>query len=147
MVSKVIGLDLGTTTLGIAYNDSLGFVHGIETFHFPKNQYIVARKHVHEIVERYMIKEIAIGLPLHLSGEMSEMANNVMRFIEDLKKEDPSLDIHTVDERLSSVTANNTISTLGMNHQQRKDSVDRIAACVILDTYIRTKENQQNGNQ
>ena len=143
MVSKVIGLDLGTTTLGIAYNDALGFVHGVETFRFPKNQYIVARKHVHEIVEKMMIKEIAIGLPLHLSGEMSEMANNVLRFIEDLKSEDPSLDIHTVDERLSSVSANNTISELGFNHEKRKQSVDRIAACVILDTYIRMKENKR----
>lgn len=143
MVSKVIGLDLGTTTLGVAYNDALGFVHGVETFRFPKNQYIVARKHVHEIVEKMMIKEIAIGLPLHLSGEMSEMANNVLRFIEDLKAEDPSLDIHTVDERLSSVSANNTISELGFNHEKRKQSVDRIAACVILDTYIRMKENKR----
>lgn len=143
MVNKVIGLDLGTTTLGIAYNDALGFVHGVETFRFPKNQYIVARKHVHEIVEKMMIKEIAIGLPLHLSGEMSEMANNVLRFIEDLKSEDPSLDIHTVDERLSSVSANNTISELGFNHEKRKQSVDRIAACVILDTYIRMKENKR----
>ena len=142
---KVLGLDLGTTTLGIANSDVLGFVHGIETFRFPKNQYIVARKHVHEIVAKTGIKEIAIGLPLHLSGNMSEMANNVMRFIEDLKAEDPTLDIHTVDERLSSVSANNTISALGMNHDQRKQSVDRIAACVILDTYIRMKENK-HGN-
>ena len=146
MMNQVLGLDLGTTTLGIAYSDAFGFVHGIETFRFDRNQYIVARKHVLEVLDKMTINEIAIGLPLHLSGEMSEMANNVMRFIEDLKKEDPSLDIHTVDERLSSVSANNTISTLGMNHQQRKDSVDRIAACVILDIYIRTKENQKNGN-
>ena len=144
-MNKVLGLDLGTTTLGIANSDVLGFVHGIETFRFPKNQYIVARKHVHEIVAKTGIKEIAIGLPLHLSGNMSEMANNVMRFIEDLKAEDPTLDIHTVDERLSSVSANNTISALGMNHDQRKQSVDRIAACVILDTYIRMKENK-HGN-
>ncbi len=144
-MNKVLSLDLGTTTLGIANSDVLGFVHGIETFRFPKNQYIVARKHVHEMIAKLGIKEIAIGLPLHLSGNMSEMANNVMHFIEDLKAEDPTLDIHTVDERLSSVSANNTISALGMNHDQRKQSVDRIAACVILDTYIRMKENK-HGN-
>ena len=142
-MDKVIGLDLGTTTLGIAYSDFLGFVHGYETFRFPKNQYIVARKHLHEVVEKLMIKEIVIGLPLHLSGNSSEMSENVLRFIEDIKKEDPSLDIHTMDERLSSVSANNTISELGMNHNQRKQSVDRIAACVILDTYIRMKERQK----
>lgn len=142
MQDKVIGLDLGTTTLGIAYSDVFGFVHGIETFRFPKNQYIVARKHVLELLEKMGIKEIAIGLPLHLSGSMSEMANNVMRFREDLLKEKSDLIINTVDERLTSVSANRSISEQGMNHKQRKESVDRIAACIILDTYIRMKERK-----
>jgi putative Holliday junction resolvase len=142
MVKKYLGLDLGTKTLGIAYNDALGFVHGLETFRFDRNQYIVARKHVIELCEKMMIKEIAIGLPLHLSGQMSEMANNVMRFREDLLKDCPSLVINTVDERLTSVTANRSISEQGMNHKQRKESVDRIAACIILDTYVRMKERK-----
>lgn len=139
MGKKVIGLDLGTTTLGIAKSDFLGFVHGVETLKFPKNQYVVARNRVHQLVKETGINEIAIGLPLHLSGEQSEMSQIVLRFIDDLKKENPMLIINTVDERLSSVTANKTISDLGMNHSQRKNSVDRIAACVILDTYIRMK--------
>ncbi len=142
MLNQVLGLDLGTTTLGIAYSDALGFVHGIETFRFDRNQYIVARKHVLEVLDKMMINEVAIGLPLHLSGEMSEMANYVMRFRDDLLKERPSLIINTVDERLTSVIANNSISEQGFNHKKRKESVDRIAACVILDTYIRMKERQ-----
>ena len=140
MLNKILGLDLGTTTLGIAYSDSLGFVHGVETFRFDRNQYIVARKHVLELLEKMDINEIAIGLPLHKSGDMSDMANNVMRFREDLLKEKPGLIINTVDERLTSVMANNSISEMGMNHKQRKNSVDRIAACIILDTYVRMKE-------
>ncbi len=142
MLNQVIGLDLGTTTLGIAYSDSFGFVHGIETFRFDRNQYIVARKHVLELLDKMMINEIAIGLPLHLNGEMSEMANNVMRFRDDLLKERPNLIINTVDERLTSVSANRSISEQGFNHQKRKESVDRIAACIILDTYVRMKERQ-----
>ena len=142
MLNQVLGLDLGTTTLGIAYSDAFGFVHGIETFRFDRNQYIVARKHVLELLDKMMINEIAIGLPLHLSGEMSEMANNVMRFKDDLLKERPSLIINTVDERLTSVMANNSISEQGYNHKKRKESVDRIAACIILDTYVRMKERQ-----
>lgn len=142
-MEKYIGLDLGTTTLGFAYNDSLGFVHGIETFRFPKTQYVLARKRVHELVEKYMINKLVIGMPLHLNGTSSEMSDNVLHFIEDLKKEDPKLQIDTMDERLSSVSANNSISAMNMNHAQRKESVDRIAACIILDTYIRMKENKK----
>ena len=86
-----------------------------------------------------MINDVVIGLPLHLSGEQSEMSQNCLRFKEDLLKERPTLNIEMMDERLSSVTANKNISERGMNHQQRKDNVDRIAACIILDTYLRMK--------
>ena len=141
-MNKVIGLDLGTKTLGIAKSDVLGIVHGVETFRFPANQYIVARKHVSEVVKEIGTKEIALGYPLHLSGNQSEMSETVLRFKKDLEEMDPELDIHLVDERLTSVTANQNISDRGMNHQQRKDSVDKIAACIILDTYIRTKGNK-----
>ena len=141
-MNKVIGLDLGTKTLGIAKSDVLGFVHGVETFRFPFKQYIVARQHVLDIVKQVETKEIALGYPLHLSGNQSEMSETVLRFKADLEEMDPELDIHLVDERLTSVTANQNISDRGMNHQQRKDSVDKIAACIILDTYIRTKENK-----
>ena len=141
-MNKVIGLDLGTKTLGIAKSDVLGFVHGVETFRFPPKQYIVARQHVLDVVKQVGTKEIALGYPLHLSGNQSEMSETVLRFKEDLLKMDPELDIHLVDERLTSVTANQNISDRGMNHQQRKDNVDKIAACIILDTYIRTKEKK-----
>ena len=141
-MNKVIGLDLGTKTLGIAKSDVLGFIHGVETFRFPFKQYIVARQHVLDIVKQVGTKEIALGYPLHLSGNQSEMSETVLRFKTDLEEMDPELDIHLVDERLTSVTANQNISGRGMNHQQRKDSVDKIAACIILDTYIRTKENK-----
>ena len=140
-MKKYLGLDLGSKTLGVAYNDALGFVHGLETFRFDKNQYIVARKHVLELCQKMMINDIVIGLPLHLSGEQSEMSQNVLRFKDDLLKENPSLNIELMDERLSSVSANKSISERGMNHQQRKDNVDRIAACIILDTYLRIKGN------
>lgn len=141
MVTKYLGLDLGTKSLGIAYNDALGFVHGIETLRFDKNQYIVARKHVLKTLEKMGINHIVLGLPLHLSGDKSEMSDVCLRFKDDLLKDNPQLIIEMMDERLSSVTANKSISERGMNHQQRKDNVDRIAACIILDTYLRMKGN------
>ena len=59
MLEPMLGLDLGTTTLGIAHSDSFGFVHGIETFRFDANQYIVARKHILELATKMEINEIA----------------------------------------------------------------------------------------
>ena len=144
-MNKAIGLDLGTVTLGIAQSDSLGFVHGVETFHFTKGQYSKARERVHKLVSDTGIKEIALGYPLHMSGEEGERALSSKKFMEDLLNEDPSLTITLVDERLTTVSAHRTLSELGVNHQKRKESVDRIAACEILDFYIRRRE--QNGNR
>ena len=141
-MEKYLGLDLGTTTLGIATNDYLGFVHGVETFRFDRNQYIVARKHVLELCEKMMINKIVIGLPKHLNNTPSEMSENVLRFKEDLQKANPRLVIDLCDERLSTVSAHRSLSELNVNHKTRKDSVDRIAACIILDTYLMMKGNK-----
>ena len=140
-MNKAIGLDLGTTTLGIAQSDTLGFVHGVETFHFIKGQYSKARERVHKLVSDTGIKEIALGYPLHMSGEEGERALSTKKFMEDLLKEDSSLNIVLVDERLTTVSAHKTLNELGVNHKQRKESVDRLAACEILDFYLRRREN------
>ena len=138
-MNKVIGLDLGKKTCGIAYSDSLGFVHGIETYRFKAFDYEDAAHHVSEVAKNKDITEFALGLPLHLSGNMSEMANNVMHFKDLLLEINPSYKIELIDERFSTVEAHRTLSELNVSHQQRKDNVDTYAACEILDTYIRRK--------
>ena len=140
-MNKAIGLDLGTVTLGIAQSDSLGFVHGVETFRFTKGQYSKARERVHKLVKETGIKEIALGYPLHMSGEEGERCQSTKRFMEDLLKEDDTLQITLIDERLTTVSAHRTLSEMGVNHKQRKESVDRIAACEILDFYLRRRES------
>ena len=138
-MNKVIGLDLGKKTCGIAYSDTLGFVHGIETYRFKAFDYDDVAVHVDKIAKEKGITEFALGLPLHLSGNMSEMGNNVLHFKDLLLKLNPSYQIELVDERFSTVEAHRTLSELNVSHQQRKDSVDTYAACEILDTYIRKK--------
>ena len=138
-MNKVLGLDLGKKTCGIAYSDALGFVHGVETYRFKAFDYEDAAAHVDKLLKEKGINEIALGLPLHLSGELSEMAQNVLHFKDLLLALNPNYTIELVDERYSSVIANNTISALNMNHEKRKQVVDTYAACEILDTYIRKK--------
>lgn len=138
-MNKVLGLDLGKKTCGIAYSDALGFVHGVETYRFKAFDYEDAAAHVDKLLKEKGITEIALGLPLHLSGELSEMAQNVLHFKDLLLALNPNYTIELVDERYSSVIANNTISALNMNHEKRKQVVDTYAACEILDTYIRKK--------
>ena len=136
-MEKYLGLDLGTTTLGVAQSDSLGFVHGVETFRFPKEAYQQARNHVHELVEKTGIKNIVIGLPINMDGTEGDRAKSSRRFKDDLQKEDPTLKIYLQDERLTTVSAHKTLNKLNVSGKQRKESVDRIAACEILDYFLR----------
>ena len=138
-MEKYIGLDLGTTTLGVASSDVLGFVHGVETFRFPKEAYSQARDYVHKLVEKTGIKNLVIGLPINMDGSQGFRADSSKRFKEDLLKEDPTLKIELVDERLTTVSAHKTLNQLNVSRQQRKGAVDRIAACEILDFYLRMK--------
>lgn len=139
-MEKVLGLDLGVKTLGIAQSDCLGFVHGVETFFFPRNKYEVAVNHVIELLNKLGITSIALGYPLHLSGEKSPMADLCLSFRNALLKINPALKITLVDERYSTVTAHQAINARGYSHEKRKENVDKIAACVILDTYIRREQ-------
>jgi len=138
-MEKYIGLDLGTTTLGVASSDVLGFVHGVETFRFPKEAYSQARDYVHKLVEKTGVKNLVIGLPINMDGTQGFRADSSKRFKEDLLKEDPTLKIELVDERLTTVSAHKTLNQLNVSGQQRKGAVDRIAACEILDFYLRMK--------
>ncbi len=141
-MNKYLGLDLGTTTLGVASSDALGFVHGVETFRFPKDAYSQARAHVHELVAKTGIKNIVIGLPINMDGSQGFRAQSSIKFKEDLEKEDSSLKIELVDERLTTVSAHRTLSEMNVSSKNRKESVDRLAACEILDFYLRMKGNK-----
>lgn len=141
-MEKYIGLDLGTVTLGVATSDALGFVHGLETFRFQKEAYSQARKYVHDLVAKTGIKNIVIGLPINMDGSQGFRAQSSIRFKDDLLKEDSSLKIELVDERLTSVSAHRTLSEMNISSRDHKKTVDRVAACEILDFYLRMKGNK-----
>ena len=137
-MEKYLGLDLGTTTIGIAYSDMLGFVHGMETFRFEPNAYAKAREKVHQVVASTGIKNIVLGLPINMDGSEGDRAKSSRKFMEDLLNEDSSLKIHLQDERMTTISAHKTLNELNVSSKKRKESVDRLAACEILDFYLRT---------
>ena len=141
-MEKYIGLDLGTVTLGIATSDSLGFVHGLETFRFQKEAYSQARKRVHEVVATTGIKNIVIGLPINMDGTQGWRAESSIKFKDDLLSEDPTLKIDLQDERMTSISAHKTLYEMNVSTKKHKETVDRLAACEILDFYIRMKGNK-----
>lgn len=138
-MDKYIGLDLGTVTLGIATSDSLGFVHGLETFRFQKEAYSQARNRVHEVVKQTGIKNIVIGLPINMDGSLGSRAESSIKFKDDLLKEDSTLNIELQDERMTSISAHKTLYEMNVSSKKHKETVDRLAACEILDFFLRMK--------
>ena len=136
-MSKVLGLDLGTKTLGIAISDSLRIAaHGLENFRFEIGNYKAAREHVLEIVKKENITEIALGYPLNMSGIAGERCESVNRFKSDLEKENNNLKITLIDERMTTIIANNRLLEADLSRAKRKEVIDKMSAVVILESYL-----------
>lgn len=135
----ILGLDLGKKTLGIAKSDALGIAHPLEVFRFPFEGYQKALARVIELCDQLNINEIALGLPLHLNGEESEMSKAVRIFKDKLIALKPTLKIELVDERYSSTMSLRNLSSMGVNAKNAKSIVDMAAAQEILSTYLRMK--------
>ena len=140
-MKQILGLDLGTTTLGIAKNDSLGIAaHGVETFRFEKGNFKKAREHVIELCEKEGISTIVLGMPLYASGDASPHAESCLRFKEDLLKLNPNLEIVMVDESYSTIEADEKLKVTGLSYEKRKEIIDEMAAVVILERYLQSLE-------
>ena len=86
-MEKILGLDLGSRTCGVAISDTLGMLaHGVETYHFSENAYKKCAYHIKNIVEENNIHTIVLGLPKHMNGDLGERAQISIDFKERLEK-------------------------------------------------------------
>ena len=139
-MKRILGLDLGTKTIGIAMTDSLGLAsHGVETFRFEEFNYKKAREHVNELCLKNDIEEIALGIPYYASGDLSPRAQSCMRFRDDLLKLNPNLKITLIDESYSTIEADELLKEQNLSYYKRKDIIDEMAAVVILNRYLSQK--------
>ncbi|MFA5481649.1 MAG: Holliday junction resolvase RuvX [Bacilli bacterium] len=140
-MKKIIALDLGTKSLGIAITDALHIAaHGYENYLFEDGNYKKARAHLFEILNKEGVEEICIGLPLHMSGKTSERSESCLRFRDDLLLERPNLKIAMVDERMTSIIANKRLLEADLSRNKRKAVIDKMSAVVILESYMETRD-------
>jgi RNAse H-fold protein YqgF len=139
-MNKVMGLDLGSKTLGIALSDLLGmFAHGLETFRFEENKYAQALKRVIEIVKQENIKIIVLGLPKHMNGDIGERANISIEFKKDIENALNDIEVILVDERLTTKIMNQQMIFADVSRKKRKQIIDKMAAVAILQGYLDSK--------
>ena len=136
MMERILGLDLGSRTCGIAISDELGLLaHGIETYRFPENAYKKCAYKIKSVVEEYHIHTIVLGLPKHMNGDLGERAQISIDFKERLEK---MMDVQVIleDERLTTVIATNNLLFGDVSRKTRKQVVDKMAAVEILQGYL-----------
>jgi len=142
MKERVIGVDLGTKTMGLAISDRLGLAgHPLETYRFAPGNYQAAKDYLFALCQKESVVTIAIGYPLHMSGQISERALSVTRFKEEFMAEHPGIAIHPIDERLTTVMANKLMLGAERNAHQRKETIDAAAAVLILESFLQRSKN------
>ena len=139
-MSRILGIDHGTVRIGLAISDELEIVASpLKTLDAQHD----AEREIGRIVRDRHISKIIIGMPLHMSGGKGGAAERVEKFAEHLGKAlRHEVTIEFVDERLSSVEAEASLSRAGITgKRERNELVDQLAAVVILQDYL----NSQRG--
>ena len=140
-MERYIGLDLGTTTVGIAISDVLGIVHGRENFCFERGNFKKAREHIINLLNEEKINKVVVGLPLMPNGEEQTRCESTKRFMNDILKELPTLEVIYEDERFSTIEAKERMIDMNMKKSKSENLIDMFSAIIILERYLRRIEN------
>ena len=138
---RILGLDLGSRTLGIAMSDSNETIASMkETFRFTEDDYDAAVDRTLEYIDQYKIKTIVLGLPRHMNGDIGVRGEISIEFSEVLKEERPEIEVILSDERLTTVIAHRALTSMGASIKTKKTRVDQMAAQTILQSYLDSKK-------
>lgn len=137
---RILGLDLGSRTLGIAISDSNESIAMMkETHRFNDDDYGSALSKVLEYIDKYSIKTIVLGLPKHMNGDVGIRGEISIEF-KKMIEEKADVEVILWDERLTTSMALNTLAFLNSSSKNRKKKVDQIAASNILQSYLDSKK-------
>ncbi|MBT5708038.1 Holliday junction resolvase RuvX [Verrucomicrobia bacterium] len=131
---RVLGLDHGTERIGVALSDDLGMIAQPLEF-IPNHPTPGIWKRLKELLQDFPYELIVIGMPRNMDGSYGPASEKVNQFIEQLKLEIDT-PIKTWDERLSSAQANRVLLQANVSRKKRKGKVDKMAAAIILQSYL-----------
>ena len=132
---RVLGLDLGSRTLGVSVCDALGMIaQPVTTIRFEEDDYDSAFGQVQTYIKEYQIKTVVLGLPKHMNGDVGIRGDISIMFKERLE----TLGVTVVlwDERLTTVAAQRILIAADVSRKKRKKVIDQMAAVQILQGYL-----------
>ena len=133
---RVIGLDLGNRTVGVALSDYLGIIaNPVGTFRFEEQDLDSALEQVVAVIKENQVEKIVLGLPKNMDGSIGFQAQYCLDF-KAMLEEHIKLPVIMIDERMTSRMAHNTMLKADMSRNKRKQNVDKLAATIILQSYL-----------
>ena len=140
---RIMGLDYGSKTVGVAVSDSLLLTaQGVETIcRAQENKLRQTLARIKVLCGEYEVEEIVLGFPKNMNNTIGDRAEKSLEFAEMLKKR-TGLPIVMWDERLTTVEANRTLMEIGVRRENRKEYVDKLAAVFILQGYLDSRSNR-----
>ena len=139
---RIMGLDYGSKTIGVAVSDPLGLTaQGVEIIRREEeNKLRKSLRRVEELVKKYEVENIVLGFPKNMNNTIGERAEKSLQLKETLERR-LGLPVVMWDERLTTVEANRTLMETGVRRENRGKYVDMIAAVFILQGYLDAKAN------
>ncbi|SMC21493.1 putative holliday junction resolvase [Clostridium acidisoli DSM 12555] len=131
---RILGLDIGDRTIGIAISDPLGFTaQGITTIR--RKNITIDMDELIKICKEYSVETIVAGFPKNMNGTVGPQSEKVLAFC-DILKEKIDIPIKMWDERLTTVAAHKAMLEADLSRAKRKKLVDKVAATYILQGYL-----------
>jgi putative Holliday junction resolvase len=139
---RLMGLDVGSHTIGVAISDELGMTaQPIKTIRRKSKEEDV--REIKAIIAEYEIIKIVVGLPKNMDGTLGKQAEIIFRWIKTLQGE-IKLPMITWDERLSTVGALKVLLEADLSREKRKKVIDKLAAVLILQGYLDKTRKPKN---
>ena len=145
---RVMGLDYGSKTVGVAISDTLGLTaQGVETiWRKQENKLRQTLARIEELISEYQVERIILGYPKNMNNTIGERALKSLEFKEKLEGR-TGLPVVMWDERLTTAEAERTLMETGVRRENRKQYLDQMAAVLILQGYLdRISMNKEENN-
>ncbi|WP_096270668.1 Holliday junction resolvase RuvX [Paucisalibacillus globulus] len=136
---KIMGLDVGSKTIGVAVSDGLGWTaQGLTTIKWDENEIDSADIQLKEIIKEHHVEKVVIGLPKNMNGSIGERGEASISYAEHIEK------VHGLptvlwDERLTTMAAERVLLEADVSRKKRKKVIDKMAAMMILQGYLDQK--------
>ena len=147
---RILGLDYGSVTVGVAICDPLGLTaQPLETIERPsENKLRRTLARIEEIVSEYGVESIVLGYPKNMNNTVGERAQKKLEFRDQMARR-TGLPVIMWDERLTTAAADRSLEESGVRKENRKKVIDQVAAVFILQGYLDrlASERTDNGRQ